>query len=122
MGAIAFSRKPDESWVAAGWALRQVLDDTTSQHPEDSEMATEFKAAKAIDGLMVYLLPPELAARVTNAIRAVAKGVLSGTIRSGIVDQPYGDERTVAQYGSALQELLEAIPSTEMPEAGGSSG
>ncbi len=111
MGAIAFSTNPEETWAVAGWALRQVLDDTVSQHPDDSEMATEFEAAKAIDGLMVHSLRPDLAARVTKAIRDVATGILSGHIRSQIVDQSYGDERTVLQYREGLQELLKAIPS-----------
>jgi hypothetical protein len=111
MGAIAFSRKTEQSWVVAGWALRQILDDVASQYPQDSEIAMEFEGAKAIDGLMVYLLRPALAATVTNAMRELATGILSGAIRSGISDQPYGDERTVLQYRKALQQLLEAIPS-----------
>ena len=115
MGAIAFSRKPEESWAVAGWAMRQILDDVESQYPQDSEIAKEFEGAKAIDGLMVYLLRPDLAARVTNAIREVATGILSGTIRSGIVDQPYGDERTVGQYRNGLVQLLEAIPAAVTP-------
>jgi len=110
MGAIAFSKEPEHTWAMAGWALRQVLDDTVSQHPEDSEMAQKFNDAKDTDGLMVYLLPPDLAARVTNAIRAVAAGILSGTIHSGVAERHHGDERTVAQYREALRELLEAIP------------
>lgn len=110
MGSIAFSTKADESWAAAGWVLRQVLDDTASQHPGDSEMAKEFEAAKAVDGLTVYLLQPDLARRITSGMRIVAKGVLSGTIRSGIIGKPYGDERTVAQYREALEQLLDAMP------------
>jgi len=115
MGAIAFSRKPDESWVVAGWAFRQVLDDVASQHPEDSEMAKEFEEAKAISGLIVYKLRPGLAARVTGAIREVATGILSSTIQSGIVTQPYGDERAVREYRKGLRQLLDAMPSTEIP-------
>jgi hypothetical protein len=98
MGAIAFSKKPEENWVVAGWALRQILDDVASHYPQDSEIAEEFERAKAIKGLMVYLLPPSLAIRVTAAIREVATGILSGTIRSEIADKLYGDERTVRQY------------------------
>src|SRR5215467_7090707 len=110
MGAIAFSRKPEHSVVYAGWVLRQLMDDTASQHPEDSEMAREFEGAKAIDGLIVYLLPAELAARVTNAIKEVATGILSGTVHSGVAERHRGNERTVAQYKEALREILEAIP------------
>jgi hypothetical protein len=59
---------------------------------------------------MIYLLPPDLAARITKAIRVVAAGTLSGEIRSGIVDQPYGDAQTVKQYNIGLKEWLEAVP------------
>jgi hypothetical protein len=111
MGAIVFSKKPEESWVKAGWVLRQILDDVSSHYPQDSEMAEEFERAKAINGLMVHLLQPDLAAKVTAAIREVATGILSGTILSGIADKPYGDERTVRQYREALQQLLEVVPS-----------
>jgi hypothetical protein len=114
MGAISFSQKPEESWVVAGWAFRQVLDDVISQRPEDSEMAAKFAQSKTHSGLSVYLLEPEFAATVTSAIRQVVAGILSGTIRSGIHDQPYGDARTVEQYLEALRELLQAIP----PEGG----
>jgi hypothetical protein len=79
MGAIAFSRKPEHIVVYAGWVLRQVMDDTVSQHPADSEMVEEFESAKAIDGLMVYLLPPELGTRIIDAIRKTTAGILAGT-------------------------------------------
>jgi hypothetical protein len=118
MGAIAFSTKPEESWVVAGWAFRQILDDIAAQHPDDSEIAGKFEEAKALSGLMVYRLHPDLAARVTTAIKDVAKGILSGAIRSGMVDKPYGDERTVAEYRKGLQQLLEAIPSQGIPAGG----
>ena len=110
MGSIAFSDDAKHTWAKAGWALRQILDDTASQYPEDSEMSQKFNNAKDIDGLMVFLLPPDLAARVTNAIGEVATGILSGTIHSGVAERHHGDEKTVAQYREALRELLEAIP------------
>ena len=104
--------------MAAGWAFRQVLDDVASLHPQDSEMAKEFEEAKAISGLIVYKLQPRFAARLTTAIRDVVTGVLSGTIQSGIVDQPYGDEGTVREYRKGLQQLLESIPSSTGAPAG----
>src|SRR5262249_44190873 len=110
MGAIAFSTKPEHICAYAGWVLRQIMDDTASQHPEDSGMAKAFEGAKAIDGLIVYNLPAELADRVTKAIEATAERILSGTIRSGIVDKPGCDARTFAQYRTALKGILEAIP------------
>ena len=110
MATLAFSTKPEETWVVAGWALRQILDDIASQYPCDVEMAKEFEEAKAISALIVHKLPPDVAARVTSQIRAVTKGILSGAIRSGIVDQAFGDERTVAEYRKGLQQLIETIP------------
>jgi hypothetical protein len=110
MGVIAFSDKPEEIWAVAGWAFRQILDDTASEYPEDSEMAGEFEVAKAITGLQVCSLRPDLRARVTARITAVAQGILSGSIRSGIVDKPYGDDATIAEYRKGLLQLLEAIP------------
>ncbi len=112
MGAITFSKNPEESWVVAGWAFRQILDDIVRQYPADSEMAIEFEEAKAISGLIVYKLKPDTAAKITTALREVATGILSGMIRSGIVNQTYGDERTVQEYRKGLQQLLEVIPST----------
>ncbi len=108
MGAIAFSKNPENSWVVAGWAFRQILDDTLSRYPEDAEMAKEFEVAKALSGLTIYSLRPELAARVARAIREVASGILSGAIRSGITEQLYGSEEIVNQYRIGLKQLLEA--------------
>ena len=119
MGAIAFSEEPKETWVVAGWAFRQVLDDTASQHPDDSELAKEFEKAKAISGLIVYILEHDVATRVTNSIRDVVRGILSRNIRSGIVGKPYGDEKTVEEYRKGLQQLLEAIPSAGISCGGG---
>ena len=110
MAVIGFSDKPEEIWCVAGWAFRQVLDDVISQYPEDKEMANEFALSKTQSGLNIDLLEPEFAARVTGAIREVVTGILSGAIRSGIHDQPYGDARTIEQYREGLQQLLEAIP------------
>jgi hypothetical protein len=110
MAVIGFSDKPEEIWCVAGWAFRQVLHDVISQYPEDSEMAYEFTLAEANSGLSVDLLESELKTRVTNAIRQVALGILSGVIQSGIHDQPYGDATTVEQYREGLRQLLEVIP------------
>lgn len=113
MGSIAFSKNQKHSRQWAGWVIRQILDDTAAQNPEDTQMAEEFDVAKSMDGLIVYLLPPEFAARVTKAIGEVATGILSGTIHSGVAERHREDERTIAQYREALQELLEAIPHSE---------
>ena len=110
MAVISFSDQPEEIWCVAGWAFRQVLDDVISHYPDDKEMAEQFFLSKTQSGLSVGLLCPELAARVTNAIWQVATGVLSGKIRSGIHDQPYGDAATVEQYREGLHQLLETFP------------
>jgi hypothetical protein len=111
MAVIGFSDRPEEIWCVAGWAFRQVLGDVLSQYTEDSEMADEFTIAETQSGLHIDLLEPEFADRVTNAIRHVATGILSGAIRSGIHDQPYGDAMTIDQYRKGLQQLLEILPS-----------
>ena len=114
MGTIAFSKKTEESWVVAGWAFRQILDDIASQCPGDSEIVAGFEKAKAISGLILYELPPDFAAKVTSAIKTVVTGILSGKIRSGLVDQPYGDKPTVQEYRKGLQQLLHAIPPADV--------
>lgn len=111
MAVIAFSDKPEEIWCVAGWAFRQVLDDVIAQHSGDAEMADEFFLSETQSGLHIDSLEPGLALRVTNAIRNVATGILSGAIRSGIHDQAYRDASTVEQYRKALQELLASFPS-----------
>lgn len=114
MAVISFSEnQPERTWCVAGWAFRQVLDDVISQHPEDSEMADEFEQSKTYSGLILYMLQPKFAARITNALRQVATGVLSGVTRSGIHDQPYGDVMTLEQYREGLRQLLEAIPHSD---------
>lgn len=116
MAVIGFSDKPEEIWCVAGWAFRQVLNDVIAQHPADAEMAEEFFLSETQSGLHIDRLKPELAARITNAISQVATGILSGAIRSGIHDQPYGDARTVEQYRAALQELLDSFPSARIAD------
>lgn len=115
MGAIAFSKKPEESWVVAGWAFRQILDDVAAQYPNDAEMIKELNDAKALGGLMVYFLPPDIAARVLDAIKHVVSGILSGTIKTGLGSHPYGDKSTLQEYKVGLQQLLGVIPSTSAP-------
>ena len=110
MGVIAFSDERGEIWCVAGWAFRQVLDDVISQCPDDSEMANAFALAKTQSGLHLDTLDTGLASRVTTTIRQVTTGILSGAIRSGILDQPYGDATTVEQYRVGLRELLETLP------------
>ena len=110
MGVISFSDRPEEIWHVAGWAFRQVLDDIASQYPTDTELINQFERSNAIDGLIIELLEPSLAQRVVTGIIDVANGILDGSIRSGILDQPYGDEITVNQYLGALQDLLNTIP------------
>jgi hypothetical protein len=111
MAIISFAEHdPGRTWCVAGWAFRQVLDDTISHYPQDIELCEKLEQSKAQKGLILDLLTPELAARITGAIKHVAFGILSGTILSGIHSQTYGDAVTVEQYIGALQKLLEAIP------------
>jgi hypothetical protein len=109
MAVISFSNRPEETWCVAGWAFRQILDDVISQHQGDEQMASEFEQAKRISGLPVELLERSLADRITKSIRNVATAILSGSVRSGIVHQPYGDETTIQQYLESLKELLQIV-------------
>ncbi|HEV2963558.1 MAG TPA: hypothetical protein VG649_17155 [Candidatus Angelobacter sp.] len=111
MAVIGFSGKPEHNWIVARWVYRQILEDVISHCPEDSEIADKAANSLETDGLLIEFLEPSLAARITNAVRQVVAGILSGAIRSGIHDQSYGDADRVREYRKALQELLEAIPS-----------
>jgi hypothetical protein len=108
-GVIAFSDEPEESWVMAGWVFRQVLEDVASQHSADTEMLAKFEVAEAIGGLHVRTMESQLKVRTTNAIKETVSDILSGKKLSGIRQKPYGDQRKIDQYHSALQELMETI-------------
>src|ERR1700756_3517367 len=41
---------------------------------------------------------PDLAKRLADAIRGTARGILSGAIRSGLLDKHYGDANAIAEY------------------------
>ena len=110
MALISFSEKEGETWVVGGPAFRQVLEDVLEQCPGDSEMVERFEWATESSGLCVDRLSPELADRVTNAIRHVTEGILDGTIRSGILDKPYGSPETLELYKQVLKKLRDAIP------------
>ena len=113
MGVISFSKKPEETWSAAGWIFRQALDDVASEYPDDAEMAAEFEEAKAAySGLIVTLLEPSLGIRITDAIREVVAGILAGSIQSRICVPTPDKERIVERYHKALVELLNVIPSS----------
>jgi hypothetical protein len=109
-GVISFSENPDEIWLVAGWAFRQIFEDISAQESDDAEMMKEFEIAEALNGLHVDKLAPSLKLRTTNSIKRTASDILAGKTRSGIHAKPYGDERTVRQYNEALRKLLAAIP------------
>lgn len=110
MAVIGFSDKADHIWHGRGWVFRQILDDVASKYPEDPEMIEEFRQAKHYyNGLSIYSLDSNLASRVTSAIREVAEGILAGTIRSGIHDEPHNDEAIFEGYRERLRELIDTI-------------
>ena len=110
MAVISFSDKAEETWCVAGWAFRQLLDDVITQYPNDMEMVDKLEQSKTHSGLVLDLLEASFADRISNAINHAANGILSGSIRSGIEDQPYGDEATVQQYLESLEDLLRTFP------------
>lgn len=109
-GTLGFSDRPEQIWLKAGWAFRQVLEDTLVRCPDDTEMREAFERAEWFSDLDVQSLPAELAERVVTALRETIVGILSGTIETGLVTKPYGDTTSQTQYKEALRELLEIIP------------
>lgn len=104
-GVVSFSRSPEDIWYVAGWAFRQLLDDVRRQYANDTVIVARLESAELHSGLMIDLLDPSTADRITDAIGKVIDGILNHTIRSGIEEQPYGDRMTVEQYFEALDEL-----------------
>ena len=74
-------------------------------NPNDIELRKKFEQAKLHSGLILYLLEPSFADRITNAISNVVDELIAGRIRSGIGEQPYGDTATIAQYLESLRGL-----------------
>src|SRR5215469_1983079 len=108
MANIGWHKKPG-GWVVAGWAFRQLLEDVRSQCPADAEVISELELARDLKYLFIDGFSPDLAKRLANAIRDTAAGILSGAIRSGLLDQPYGDANAIAEYRSALPELIAVV-------------
>ena len=108
MAVIGWHNKPD-SWVVAGWAFRQVLEDVRSQCPTDAEMVSELELARDLKYLFIDSFSGDLAKRLANSIRETASGILSGQIRSGLIDKPFGDANSIAEYRSALRELVAVV-------------
>ena len=104
-GVVSFSNSREDIWYVAGWAFRQLLMDVSRQYADDAEIVEELESAELHNGLILELLDPPIADRITNAISKVIDGILNHTIRSGIEEQPYGDRVTVEQYFGALKEL-----------------
>ncbi len=111
-GVVSLSKSPEDIWLVAGWAFRQLLEDVSKQYAHDTEVVEELESAELHDGLLLHSLELSLAERITEAVSNVVDGILNHTIRSGIVDQPYGDEVTVKQYCEALRELSHIIRRT----------
>lgn len=105
-GVISFSDTAERTWLVAGWAFRQILADVGRQHANDKELIEALELAEIHSGLMLDSLEPSLAVRVETALRNVVDEILSGTIPSGITEQPYGNQATVEQYLEALKDLM----------------
>jgi hypothetical protein len=110
--------RPEQTWLASGWAYRQVLDDILNQHPGDSEMVAKLTLSKDYPGLTLRTLNPKLAARIKTAIEQIASGIPTGTMRSGILDMPFGDKSSVEGCHEALQQLLKYIAAAGRPVFG----
>jgi hypothetical protein len=107
MAVIGF-RYPDQGWVVARWAFRQILDDVASQFPDDHQMKQQFEQAIALDGLHLDLLSPEVADKIADCICRVATGILNGSIHSTVTDR-YPDARTPEMYREGLLSLVRSL-------------
>src|SRR6185369_174564 len=108
-GVISFSDSAEHTWLVAGWAFRQILADLSRQHQDDKELIEELEIAEIHCGLMLERLEPSVALRIEEAIRNVVNGILSGTVPSGITEQPYGDQSTVQEYLGSLKDLMQIL-------------
>ena len=113
MAVIGFSDKAEHNWIVARWVYRQVLEDVISHFPNDPEMVEMLTRDIDTDGVLTQFIEHGLATRISQAIKEVTSGILSGNIRSGIHDKPSGTAHTINEYRKGLQELLKAIPSPE---------
>ena len=111
MAVIGWHNEPD-SWVVAGWAFRQILEDVLSQRSTDPEMISELERARDLKYLFIDSFNGELANRLADAIRDTASGIHSGKIRSGLLDKPYGTANAIAEYRNSMQELVAVISRT----------
>jgi hypothetical protein len=121
-GLICFKFDSDDAWVKAGWAFRQVLEDTLAASPHDGEMAETFAEAESIGWLYVDQLNPDLAERITNAMRRMIEELRAGKTQSRITTKAYGTKTTIEQYLDSLAELSELIPPPLRSEADPSPG
>ena len=104
--------------MVAGWAYRQVLEDVVLHNQNDHELVRILTEKMEADSLLMEFQSPEIAVRITGAIKKVVEGILSGVMRSGLEGKPSGTPYTVQQYREGLQELLELIPSGEQQTSG----
>lgn len=111
MAVIGWHNECD-SWVVAGWAFRQVLEDIVRSSPTDPEMVSELERAKDLKFLFIDTFRGELAKRLADAIGDTASGIQSGKIRSGLLDKPYGTASAIAEYRNSMQELVAIVSRT----------
>ena len=107
MAVIGF-HYPDQGWVAARWAFRQILDDVVSQFPDDFEMKHQFEQAIALDGLHLDMLAIEVADKIAGRICHVATGILNGSIHSSVKEH-YPDSATQEIYREGLRSLVKSL-------------
>ena len=59
-GVISFSNSAEHTWLVAGWAFRQILDDVRRQYANDVELISELELAEIHSGLMLERLEPSV--------------------------------------------------------------
>ena len=106
---VSFSENPDKSLLFAGWVVRQLFDDVMRLDSSDGEMKAIFEEAEAYGTLALQDMDPALANRVNQRIEQAITEILTGTINSGIVEQPFGNPETSSLYSEALMQILQLI-------------
>ena len=62
-GVVSFSRSPEDIWLVAGWAFRQLLEDVRRQYANETEIVVLLESAELHGGLMIDSLEPSIANR-----------------------------------------------------------
>jgi hypothetical protein len=95
--------------VVSSWTFRQLLEDVIAQHPDDSELHTELKAASVTKTILLDGFHPDFSQRLADAIRETAAAISSGEVQTSLTRKPYGTDGLVTEYRHALEKLVAVV-------------